>query len=155
MDGLRIRKQRNQMLYNIHDMTGNIISSHPSKREANKNLKMILQGGARIPTIPSNIANKNYKMRVHAGVRMHPKIKEHLDYLNSLYTPEYLTKLAKDILSYGSKKISKLAYELIKILGIAVATFLAHQILAQFGISSDELTRHDYQTYINSLPTKK
>jgi hypothetical protein len=86
---------------------------------------------------------------------MHPKIKEHLDYLNSLYTPEYLTKLAKDILSYGSKKISKLAYELIKILGIAVATFLAHQILAQFGISSDELTRHDYQTYINSLPTKK
>jgi len=133
MDGLRIRKQRNQMLYHIHDMTGNIISSHPSKREANKNLKMILQG----------------------GVRIHPKIKEHLDYLTSFYTPEYLTKLAKDILNYGSKKVSKLAYELIKILGITVATFLAHQLLAQFGISSNELTRYDYQNYINSLPTKK
>jgi hypothetical protein len=133
MDGLRIRKQRNQMLYHIHDMNGNIISSHHSKREANKNLKMMLNG----------------------GVRIHPKIKEHLDYLTSFYTPEYLTKLAKDILNYGSKKISKLAYELIKILGITVATLLAHQLLAQFGISSNELTRYDYQNYINSLPTKK
>lgn len=132
MDYLRIRKQRNLPIYHIHDTLGNIISSHNTKREANKQLKTILQG----------------------GVRLHPKIKEHYDYLISHYTPEYLTKLANDILNYGTKKVSKLAYEVIKILGITIATFLAHQLLAQFGLS-DELTRHDYQTYINSLPTKK
>lgn len=49
-----VRKQRNQEIYNIHHPSGEIISSHPTRRSAKQVLKQHVQGGFIGPTTVYN-----------------------------------------------------------------------------------------------------
>jgi hypothetical protein len=132
-----IRKIRGQDLYGIkHINSKKYLSVHPTKKHAKQHLIMMNEG----------------------GIRLHPKIIEHYNYLSSFYSKTYLTKLAKDILNYGIKKISYGATELIKIIGIALATALAHYILEQLSLPKEltkEMTQKQINDYLYQIESKR